>query len=159
MSNIGNMDFRNKATEALSFIERRTRTPSGEEYYCCNDERPQWLQDIIREAHDNGNMLPDDWRYKLVYRSLQLLEESEDWEDLEYPEEIYTSELTSWLASHNARYSYCDEALDEYGRDLTGINDPTLYILQIGYIQEFREVCNSIASSLEKLVEAEGEEE
>lgn len=83
------------------------------------DDAPQWTQDLIYEAH--GDMLPDDWKYKMIEFVADEVEDADDMEDIDAGEianrfvdnHCYTHERLQWLASNLQRPGYCDEAQEE----------------------------------------------
>ena len=92
-------------------------------------------QEFFHHAH--GDMLPDDFRYRMIHSILQEMDDNEEYEDLNIDDliPIYTYELTSWLESNISRLSYCDDYLQEYGE----VND-TISLLLGGYMMELNEV-------------------
>jgi len=87
--------------------------------------------------HVHGDMLPDDFRYKMIHDILQEMDDTEEYDELNIDDliPIYTYELTSWLESNISRLSYCDDYLQEYGE----VND-TISLLLGGYMMELNEV-------------------
>jgi len=87
--------------------------------------------------HVHGDMLPDDFRYKMIHSILQEMDDTEEYEDLDIDNliPIYTNELIGWLDSNITRLSYCDEYLEEY----VVISD-TISLLSGGYMMELQEV-------------------
>jgi len=93
------------------------KRPNGEEFRKLNDDAPAWMTTVCRKAHDDGEMLPDDWRYHFIEQAVDALaahEESDEARDSLEPD-VYTSELTGWLHSRNSRVYYLDEVKREYG--------------------------------------------
>ena len=58
-------------TFAQSF-ETRTRA-NGDLFHCLKDDRPEWVQDAVREAH--GDRMPDDWTYAQCDMAAALIRE------------------------------------------------------------------------------------
>lgn len=125
----------------------------GETFVRLREGSPAWMTDVVRAAHDGGEMLPDDWRYAAIRSALDCIAESDDaedaaheWADSEI--DVYTSSRLEWLGSHSARLGYCDEARRE------GIAGESL-LDQIGAGQytEAREVFEQTLAALK--VEAE----
>jgi len=103
--------------------------------YKCKDDT---YQDLMHFAH--GDMLPDDFRYKMIHDSLCIIADDDYDEDdvnesLDSHIPVYTNDLMRWLSSSNSRYSYVDEAISEFGKGDSIIND-----IMIGYYQELSEV-------------------
>jgi len=129
------------AEEALKYFVRKS---VPREYLTMGSDRPQWVFQMAMNAHND--MLPDDYKFEFIVEALTQISEHEDLDEIEMPEEIYTSNLTKWLASNLRRPSYCDDALSEYGGDL----DDTVKLLALGYQNEQREVLGLVRSFLEK---------
>lgn len=96
-------------------FEKRSRD-NGETFVALRDGSPQWMKDLMHEAHDD--MLPDDTRYAMIDECVDALTEYDDWEDCTHEiadglVDVYNSDLTKWLASHNLRAYYIDEAQRE----------------------------------------------
>src|SRR5438067_880220 len=106
------------ARNAGSCFERGTR-PDGESFTRVKDGSPEWVSELVREAHGD-DFLPDDWRYEHVHSALEFIAEAEDAEDgrAEFADsavDVYTGGLFSWLSSNMRRQSYVDEATEEFG--------------------------------------------
>jgi hypothetical protein len=111
---------------ALAFLdafERKTRD-NGDSFYCLKNDRPGWMVNAIRAAHD-GKM-PDDWTYDACHSIVCALCDSDDdategdirnrdGEIIYSCIDCYTNRLALWLASDSARVGYCEEAGKEYG--------------------------------------------
>lgn len=124
------------AAQLLQHVEKRQRD-NGAEFYVFADSAPEWAEDLAHEAH--GDMLPDDWRYRLIVDALHAIEENDDEDEARQQIEasIYNHELVDWLGSHGSRPEYCDEAAEEYGTPATvGIMDR----LSAGQLREREEV-------------------
>lgn len=95
----------------------------------------QTYQDFFHHCH--SDMLPDDFRYRMIHSILQEMDDIEEYDDLCIDDliPIYTNELISWLDSSISRLSYCDQYLEEYGE----ISD-TISLLSGGYMMELQEV-------------------
>lgn len=119
------------------------------------DAAPEWITDMIRAAHNDADMLPDDWRYACILSALDCIAEADDpndaaheWADAEV--DTYDSDRIAWLGSHRYRPSYCDEAAQEMasGPD-EGISD----MIAAGQYQEAREVYGLVLRFLEQRAE------
>ena len=105
------------ATEMYEAFESAVRPTSGETFRKLKDDAPEWMTTVCRKAHDNAEMLPDDWRYEFIEQALDALAEHEDADaarDCLEPD-VYTSDLTAWLHSLDSRVYYIDDALREWG--------------------------------------------
>lgn len=141
------MTIQELASHYSKMFIRDTRD-DGTEYVKTIDERPEELTELIHKAH--GDMMPDDWRYKFIEESLDIIAEQDE-DDLDCPElepDIYTHDLLQWLASRNDRYDYVDQATEEYGHGNSLIND-----IMLGQIKEKEEVYFSVLSSLREIKE------
>lgn len=138
------------AAEAASYFERRTR--GDDEIVTLKDNRPEWAQDLTREAH--GDFLPDDWRYACIKSALDWLAnggdpEAHEWADAEV--DIYTGARFAWLSSNLQRQGYCDEAIAEFGE----VED-TASLIGMGQYFEAQEVMRLVVEFLEARAEREG---
>lgn len=101
------MEYQKLAQEAVRFFRINSR-----EAVELSEDAPQWVFDLVREAHDG--MLPDDWRFALILRVLEAMSEGNDPEP-----DTYFSRLLDWLGSHLNRVGYCDSALEEVSPSYT----------------------------------------
>jgi hypothetical protein len=136
-----------RATAAGGWFKRHKR---GEDLiWVTKDGAPEWVRDMCHAAHQDGTrhgMMPDDWRYSFIVEALDLLSECDDPDDV-YPEpDVYTSELTAWLASRNDRHGYCDESMHEMGHHS---QVSTIDVIMAGQVQEKREVLAAVREYLE----------
>jgi hypothetical protein len=106
-------------------IESRTRE-SGEQFYSLKDGAPEWVQEAVRAAHDGGDMLPNDWSYRLLSDMAERIfeaferEEGPDRDDVvmvaaDELAENRASDVLDWLCSHSYRVAFTDEAIEELG--------------------------------------------
>jgi|TARA_Y100000310_G_C20597990_1_gene771504 hypothetical protein len=132
------------AAEALKHLETKVREHDGTSYVSFKDSRPQWLFDAIYSAH--GDMLPDDFVFRFCQDGLQYIAEGNHEETPE--SDIYTTDLTLWLASHNERVFYLSEALTEFGDMKDGFQ-----ALQYAQYIERRECMDSMRGAVEAQIE------
>ena len=100
---------------------------------------------VCRLAHDDGTLLPDDWRYVFIEESVDALAEHEDMDiarDRLEPD-VYTSGLTGWLHSRNSRVYFISEALTELGSFRDGFQ-----LLAAAQMIEKEEVFQQVVSAL-----------
>jgi hypothetical protein len=142
------------ATEARSFMVSKTRD-DGSKFWSRSDDAPEWVRELCFAAHDAGDMLPDDHRYEFIVEALDALSDTEDADDVNLEADIYTHNLTTWLASRADRSGYCDSAMEEFG--ITEYKSLVEH-LQIGQAYEKAEVLGSVRSSLETRAEETSEE-
>lgn len=102
-------------------------------------------QDFFYHCH--ADMLPDDYRYRMIHSILQEMDDNEEYEDLNIDDliPIYTYELVAWLDSNITRLAYCDQYLEEYGE----VND-TISLLSGGYMMELQEIYGLINEWLDE---------
>jgi hypothetical protein len=143
------------AREAAGHFETVTRD-SGETFVRRRDDTPEWVKDLIQEAH--GQFFPDDWRYQAISRVLdeiadREIETADDIRDesLEIADgltEIMNASLIEWLGSSLYRMGYVDEATEELGYP-----GSIAQAMQYGQLAEYREIIESVAQSLESRLE------
>ena len=97
------------------YFEAKSRD-NGEAFYSLTDDRPDWLYEAVREAHDGE--FPDDWRYKMCHSIACWLDDDEPTEDniFEFADgatDIYNADRLRWLASSLDRVDYVNDALAE----------------------------------------------
>lgn len=128
----------------LENMEHQTRS-NGQAYICLKHGAPEWQEDIVYAAHID--CMPSDDIYERIYDILTKLTEEAD-EDADIDDmydivremdlsDIYTWDLTGWLASHNGNVYYLSEALDAFSVEKDGFN--LLRYAQLLYIQEIAE--------------------
>jgi hypothetical protein len=122
---------------------------NGDSFIKTKDDRPDWLTELIHDAH--GDMFPDDYRYRFIASALDQLAEYGDSENAidEIEPDIYTGQLTAWLASSCDRVYYLTTVLEEYVPDIDGFQ-----LLAWAQLEERREVAYSVLESLRALAEA-----
>jgi hypothetical protein len=136
-----------KAKEFRSWFELGKRD-DGSEYWSVKDNCPfpELLRDMCREAHED--MMPDDTKYAFIVEALDALEDADEPEDVELEADIYTAQLTAWLASHLERVSYVDDAAD------VGVEDRGLsFLLMRGQYEEKNAVLRIVRTFIEREVE------
>jgi hypothetical protein len=140
------------ATLARNLVTKNRDT--GVEYVCRADDAPDWTLDVICHAH--GDMLPDDWRYRMIQNVAYMIAErddvdADDLSDVMYEAignilSIYNSELCAWLASNVHRIGYCDEAQNEYG-----VADNIMSAISQGQHLEYEEIWSLLVEALSKV--------
>lgn len=96
-----------KAKELYDALIIKERA-NGEAFYCLADNSPEWMTDAIRACHDDGQELPNDWRYSFIKEAANAIVEGE--ESLEA--DIFNPDLIKWLGEFPNAAWYCDEAYD-----------------------------------------------
>ena len=133
-------------------LEKRS---DGSEYWTHGRCAPEWIDELTREAHGGtgpGGMLPEDYRHAVIVEALDALEEAEDADEArdgyEFEHQYYR--LADWLRSHGHRWSYCDDAVREFG---ISSDATTADQVQLGQLFERLEVLNLVRASLEAHLE------
>lgn len=132
------------------------RAGTGEAFVSLTDDAPDWVYDLVREAH--GTMFPDDWRYSATRQACSHVSECEgDTDPDDLPHEIadaltdvYTMRLTAWMASHIDRVAYVDQAREE---SLVAADAPVFNLLQAAQYVELFEIASSVVASLVERLE------
>lgn len=144
------------AGEAFDAFETRTREDDTN-FVTLKHEHPDWVHDAVMTAH--GDFLPEDWRYDKIQDAFgAILDASEGADLVEVGDEFaddavdtYTSDRLHWLASNLNRPAYCDEYLNEFGKDAF---QGTVNLIGMGQYMEAREIFAYVVSSLADAVEA-----
>lgn len=125
---LGNMKAKLNQAKSLADIlagsfETRERQ-SGGTFHALKDNAPEWVSDAVRAAH--GERLPCDWIYQqcdsIASDIRQAIvhddREPEDIADyIEIEPDIYTANVTAWLADHLDNLNYCNQYATEFGFD------------------------------------------
>jgi hypothetical protein len=126
---------------------------SGETFICLRDGSPEWMSDILRNAHFGS--LPNDFSYSMIAEVagsiLEAIEDDEDaMEDIRHERidslvSVYNSDRAAWLASHLMRGEYVNDAIREYGvGNLTNIYD----LIALGMYAEYRDIWEAVEKGL-----------
>jgi hypothetical protein len=132
------------AAEMAAAFEQAVRI-NGEAFRKLSDDAPEWMTTVSREAHDGGELLPDDWRYAFIEQAVDALAEHGDADtarDMLEPD-VYTSDLTGWLHSRNSRVYYLGEVMEEYGPFKDGFQ-----LLAVAQLREKEEVFGQVLDAL-----------
>lgn len=142
------------AAEMSQSFETATRPTSGEEFRKLKDDAPAWMTTICRKAHDDGHMLPDDWRYVFIEQAVDALAEHEDSDEARdsLEPDVYTHHLTAWLHSHNTRVHYLGEVMQEYGTFKDGFQ-----LLATAQLQEMQETFHQVIAALQEELDSRQE--
>jgi hypothetical protein len=134
------------AKEMSLAFESATRPSNGETFRKLRDTAPEWMTTVCRLAHDEGRLLPDDWRYAFIEQAVDALAEHEDTDDARdsLEPDIYTNDLTAWLHSRNSRVYFLDEALAECGSFRDGFQ-----LLATAQMMEKEEVFQQVVAALQ----------
>ena len=125
----------------------------GEEYTRVRDGSPEWVTDLVREAH--GEFLLDDWRYACIASACEAIADSDDPDDArgEWADsyvDVYNHELHAWLSSNlQQRAGYVDEGVENFGHSDRGVDGD----IAIGQYTEAEEVYGLVLQFLESRLE------
>lgn len=144
------------ADEFAGMFERKTRAgPDGESFDCLKDGAPDWVSEIVHEAH--GEMLPDDWRYRMIRAAADGIDERLSFDPDEDMQErardeiidgfvpVYNVERVAWLASHLGRAGWCDDAAED---GLVAADAGIFDRIGIGIYQEMAFVYDAVLKGL-----------
>lgn len=128
---------------------------NGESRIVLRDGAPDWMTEIVREAHDG--MMPNDQSYSMILavandiHDLLSYDPETDLDDIRHERidsliPVYNTERTAWLASHLDRAEYVNEAMREYGIG----DDPDIYdLIALGIECELRNIWAAVERGLE----------
>lgn len=141
-----------KAQEVRSWFEQTKRPGQDEPIWTMKAGHPEWVMDMVFKAHEQGQVLPDDYKYAFIVESLDRIEETDDPDEAanEIEADVYTSDLYAWLTSLMSRQGYVDEAVQEFGEP-GGIVDQ----IMLGQVREKHEVYWTVLNFLRKQIEEE----
>lgn len=121
------MKLQNKIQKYSDMFESKTRE-NGESYVVLKKDRADKLQESVYQAH--GDRMPNDWIYGTYADLMQRLTEYDinSIDDVyEYQGEIvdgavdvYTADLTQWLADDIRNVDYITQAVDTFGNQKDG---------------------------------------
>lgn len=143
------MDIKELAEYARSFFGAKEAPEPRGTFYVAEERIPTWIYDMIYAIHDNGDWLPDDYKYEFIVDSLDSLAEGADPEDPQLEADVYTSDLLKWFTSHGKRPGLVDEAVEQMGHSPQGI----LEDIGLGQWYEKDQVFNQIVQALRKRIE------
>ncbi len=93
---------------------------NGETFTHLTSDAPRWLSDAVMKAHDDEG--PNDWRYDMCLGIAEAIAMCDEVNEETVYElnlgslvDVYTSELTGWLAAHVNRLSLVDEVRESWG--------------------------------------------
>lgn len=118
------MTISQKITDTLKYFDtvKRGEGDDAKTITIYKETAPDALKDSIRAAH--GDRMPDDWIFS-TYESIlstfdgYTINSADDLEEhraevVDSCVDVYTSDLTAWLASSVYNVEYLDEAMSEY---------------------------------------------
>jgi hypothetical protein len=135
---------------AFTAGERATDYDPGTKIRILRDGSPEWMTDLIHEAH--GDMMPDDMRYRMIEEVVDALiergcdseEEANDarGEIADELVDVYNSARLRWLGSHHSRADYCDQAQSD---GLCSADASMFDRIGVGQYMEYDEIAGLIA--------------
>jgi hypothetical protein len=134
--------------ESLTKALQTKKRNDGNEFVSLKDGSPQWMTDVIHEAH--GDKLPDDTTYAFIEKAADAIADSEDPQDAisELEPDPYTNNLTGWLHARADHVYYLTEILEEG----SGITDG-FQLLAAAQQKQIHEVGYALISALENAAE------
>jgi len=127
---------------------------NGESFIKTVDGAADWIGDAAQSAH--GDMMPDDTRYRMIGDIADAIGEAlrynadadlddERGEIVDDVPSVYHGARFAWLASHNNRADYCDQAREE-GRiaDDASLSDR----IAAGWCEEADEIYGALLEAL-----------
>lgn len=145
------MSIQRLAKEARECFVLKERL-DGEVFWAVKDGSPPWVRDLCFKAHDDGEILSDDWRYRFIVEALEVLSECDNPYDVQIETYSYASELLSWLSSSLTRMQWVEEAVE--GMDW-GDRFDMLIALQAGQLHEKEHVFNIVLNEISRLIDAQ----
>lgn len=122
------------------------------------DGAPDWMIEIVREAHDG--MMPNDESYNMILAVANEIDDllrerpdltADDLDEVRHERidsliPVYNTERTAWLASHLDRAEYVNEAIRDYG---VGTLDPDIFdLIAMGINVELRNIWAAVERGL-----------
>lgn len=145
LEGVPGMDIKQLAERARKYFTVKKR-PSGEAFWKLAKVHPGWLYRLVFKVHDEGQWLPDDYKYEYIVDALDLLSEGIDPEEGrdQLEPDVYTTDLFKWVSSHLNRQAYADEVLQE-------LKPKTLSdLLMAAQVREKEEVWSQVVAALEE---------
>jgi hypothetical protein len=141
--------------------KKRGEGSQRERFYTLEDRYPTWVYEMVKAVHDDGEWLPDDYKYEYIVDALDLLSEGVDPDDPQLEADVYTSDLLKWFSSSGRRLDLVDEAMQEaFGWEIDekrGIEGMISAGQWYEKDQVFRRVVDSLQKRLEEIENGERE--
>ncbi len=152
------------ATFAASF--ETAKRDDGTSYVRTKDDSPAWVRDIVQAAHQAGNVLPDDFRYRMTSEVADAINEALSYDaDADLDDErheridglipVYNNDRLQWLASSLFRTAYCDDAREN---GVVAEDADMFDRIAAGIDEEYREIWDAVQRGLEEQAEEDDEE-
>lgn len=143
-----------KLAAVLSDCLEGKERENGERFLCIKDSlkksTEEKIRNLIHAAHNDGEFLPDDFRYNMIGSALASiaagsLDDENIYEIAGQEIDVYNSDLLRWVSSNLSRPEYVDEAVKEYGYPDNGF----FAALQAGQSKEIEEIFGAVLHYLE----------
>lgn len=105
------------AAKAFSDSFKTFTRHDGSRYVSLVEDAPGWMREAVYEVHQDRG--PNDWVYEHCSYLVERIAECDRALDVDSCEiadalvDVYTTNLTAWLASHPDNVALCDEAVSE----------------------------------------------
>lgn len=153
------------AQEFVNAFEVRHRD-NGQAFHCLKDGTPQWISDAVYRAHEDGDLMPNDWTYRLVGNiALEMAERMNGgfWDDdytaldeiADYVTPSYNHEALDWLASHAFRVHRVDELIKNDGFPEPGLISAIIEAIRLEALQIGDFILDAVKERAEELELAE----
>lgn len=136
--------------------------PNGDHFRKLSYDAPEWMTDVVRAAHMDSDILPDDWIFDKVENAVDhiagldgdLDDAAHEFADLNC--DFGNGQLVAWLGG-NLRYSeYVDNAAQEFG---VPADECIFRRIQSGQYLFLRDMFESVVSALESVADDMPDEE
>ena len=115
-------------------------------------DAPEWIQNLIYEVHEHGNILPDDFKYKFILDAIDSIADG-DTDDRWVEGDIYTGDLLDWFVFDVSKIGYVNDAVEE-----NGYPGDIIEAIRMGQLKERLEIFNIVLAALELELDEEEEE-
>jgi hypothetical protein len=138
--------------EAAARQFTRAQREDGEVYTRLKEGAPDWIKEAVKSAHEEGEILPDDWIWKTAGEAFDFIWGTQDASNMEdaaseFADNIdpYTGGLLDWYGSCTHRAAYVEQAREE------GLITASMDISQqlaAGQYLERQSIYNAVMSAL-----------
>lgn len=143
------------ATDFARFFKADKRD-NGERFVTLTDDRPEWLQEAVWEAHSSS--LPNDWIYEECYRAVQTFDENGLDEDALHDHadsrvDVYTRELYRWAADMCLTDTWANAESEASDMGTPDETERRIAVIQYSAIRQIaytmREACQAAADAVD----------
>lgn len=156
--------YQSLASKAYKYLVTGDRTQTQEEYLYTADEAPEWVKELVKNAHTIDDCLPNDYIYRFVSDALALIADAPDelnsedsvrdylCDNVVNDVDVYNNELLKWIGNNLGFSEYVEETMNEY-RDVKNLG---FFVLLQRAQQLHREaIAQNVLNSLAKQKESE----